>query len=209
MTKKASPASVRRGRTFSKVPRPIASNVARVRTVLNPVNIALGIAGIQSYGIIITELGFTQRFASYQAIYDEYRFVRMKVHFRPVYNEAYFVAASSTGSSANFAGCIDVDDAVTPSSYADLLNHSTVKFGPSFKAYDFDFAPCALLAVDNNTTTPVGSAPKPLQWLDTAQSTVNHYGVKWTLDPAPSGYASTTTIMVVWTEVEVEYRHQT
>jgi len=124
----------------------------------------------------------------------------------PIYNDS-LLSTGSGNSSGAFAACVDWDDAVTPTSYADILNHQNVETGNWLRSYTFDYVPKVLLGA--TTTTVVAGAPVAKPWLDTAQSAILHFGVKWTLDPVLYSLSTNTGLFQVWAEYDLEFRNPT
>jgi len=189
--------------TVNPGPKP---TVARVTIRVAPFTIGFGGTATPSYGTVTAALGNTTKASNYQAIYDEYRITRVRVRFVNLYNDS-LVSTGYANISGAFAACIDWDDAVTPTGYVDILNHQNVKSGNTLRSYTFDFQPKALFGAE--TTSIVPGAPVKSPWLDTAQGTILHYGVKWMLDPLSNTVTGNTDLYTVWSEYDIEFRNPT
>jgi len=185
-----------------------APTIAKLTVRVSPFTIGLGAGGVQSYGTVTSSLNDITKTSSYQAVYDEYRITRVRVKFVPCFNDA-LISTGTTNSSGNFACCIDWDDAVTPSSYADILNHQNVETGNWLRTYSFDYVPKVLVGAE--TTTVVAAAPISKPWLDTSVATVLHFGLKWTIDPVANAIVlpGGAPIFSVWSEYDLEFRMPT
>jgi len=179
--------------------------VAKVTVRVPPFDIDTVTSVTPSFGTVTSALGDTSKYTSYQAVYDEYRIVRVRVRFVNEYNVSS-LPASATSASGRFAACIDWDDAVTPTSYSDILNHQNVETGNWLRSYSFDYVPKALLGA--STGSVVAGAPVFKPWLDTAQPAVLHYGIKWIIDN-DGNTATALPIFSVWAEYDLEFRNPT
>lgn len=198
--------SVKANRTMKGLrPGPMPT-VAKVTVRVPPFDIYTGSIPGPTFGTVTSALGDTSKYTSYQAVYDEYRIVRVRVRFVNQYNNATLSSTVLDTASGRFAACIDWDDAVTPTGYPDILNHQNVETGNWLHAYSFDYVPKALLGA--NTGSVIAGAPVSKPWLDTAQPAILHYGIKWMIDPDTYGVL-VNPIFSVWAEYDLEFRNPT
>jgi len=180
--------------------------VAKVTVRVPPFDINTAASVTPAFGTVTSALADTAKYTAYQAVYDEYRIVRVRVRFVNLYNDSLLNSATDANSSGRFAACIDWDDAVTPTGYIDIVNHQNVETGNWLHAYSFDYVPKALLGA--STGSVVAGAPVFKPWLDTAQPAILHYGIKWMIDP--DVFTGTSfPIFSVWAEYDLEFRNPT
>jgi len=180
--------------------------VAKVTVRVPPFDISTNAVLGQSFGTVTSALGDTSKYTSYQAVYDEYRIVRVRVRFVNMYNNVTVATPTNTNTGGRFTACIDWDDAVTPTGYPDILNHQNVETGNWLHAYSFDYVPKALLGA--STGSVIAGAPVSKPWLDTAQPAILHYGIKWLIDP-DNFTGLSVPIFSVWAEYDLEFRNPT
>jgi hypothetical protein len=129
-----------------------------------------------TFGVITTSLSLLPNFTEFTALYDAYRIVQIRATFYPISNNVL-------PSSSRFYTVIDYDDGTAFTTVGDAEQYDS----------------CQTSSVDNNTAIQRVYNPRIAQavysgaftsfaqslvgtWIDTASSTVQHYGLKWALD---------------------------
>jgi hypothetical protein len=124
----------------------------------------------------IFQLSLATKYADFVNVFDQYRINCAELTFVPRANEAL----SSTGQTASLLGTMylvpDFDDGTNLTSEAQALAYNE----PVIKRLDLPWKVSIVprLALAAYTGTFTGYANLPPQWLDTANATVQHYGVK-------------------------------
>lgn len=115
-------------------------------------------------------------------LFDQYKIDGVKIHFLPRGNTA---EVGTNQGIVKFFSAIDYDDITAPGSINDILQYENVKTTRSTQDHSRYIKPkVAGLAYQ----TAVGNAYMPKRgWIDCANTTVEHYGIKWALQQLPAG----------------------
>lgn len=167
-----------RSRILSRVPRSMSSRVQQwtLSTKIEPSTntyfqgSSIGPA-LASWSFRVQDL---PDFTSYSAIWDEYRMDKITMIISPV------TQASNPASAPGFAPLVvalDFDDAITPTSFSQVLQYGTaVLYGQLTQPVSRSFKP-KYRGLAYNGTTGV-NASNLGGFLDLASGDVEHYGVK-------------------------------
>jgi hypothetical protein len=146
------------------------------------------------------------------AVFDQYMIKNVTVQWIPLTTTNFIVAGTvATVAPTNvynynvLATCIDTDDANTPGSEGVVLDHeSGILHGPFVKPFSRSLVPA--VAVETYQTGGFGGyANRTNQWLDSAATATQHYGVK--VSVAHGTTAPTATVsMAVYYHATVAYR---
>lgn len=146
------------------------------------------------------------------AVFDQYRIENVTVSFHPLTQTGFITAGTvatvvPTGyyNCNVLTTCVDTDDAVVPGSEAIVIDHeSCIVHGPLVRSFQRSYVPA--VAIETYQTGGFGGyGNRTMQWLDSASSAVQHYGLKYWYahgTTAPSG----TVTMAVYVHATVSYR---
>lgn len=151
------------------------------------VGIGAGVAF--NYNAIDFSLQAIPNYAELTALYDEYQIAKVDVEFIPRAAPLSQAISTATTGNANqlFGTCqpfltvIDYDDSSVPTTRNELLQYGTCKVMAPNKYFKRSIVP--KIAVQTyKTSLTTGYAAKAKQWLDCADDTVPHFGLKWCWD---------------------------
>jgi len=111
-----------------------------------------------------------QHFSSYSTIFDEYMIEAVELLVEPQVTEVISIDLGSVVT------VIDLDDASTPSSIADLAAYETCVSSRGTKSHYHRWQPSAAVAAYSGTFTSYANVQG--LWIDCASSGVQHYGFK-------------------------------
>lgn len=131
-------------------------------------------------------------YSQFTNLYDQYRFVAVKAEFIPMNLPVTYLNVSVIVPTCPILyTCIDLDDATIPGTNQIVEEHESVTchgaFTPATTNKYIRWLRPACAPEMYQTGGFGGYASKQLQWLDTASSAVQHYGLKWWV------YAATNT----------------
>ncbi len=125
-------------------------------------------------------------YTDFTNFFDQYRILQVHVTLSP----------GQIGANSVVYSAIDYDDANTPITQSDLLERETCQISNSQILLQRDIVPSTLAQVyQSNVTT--GYATKFRQWIDSANYSVPHYGLKLFSPTLPSGSNANTWLLVV------------
>jgi hypothetical protein len=127
---------------------------------------------------------------SLAAVYDQYRILRCRVDFLPVFTD---IVANATGTSnpGNLHTVIDYDDAVSPANTAAMAKYSTYRTVTGVRRHRVNVKPMSAVGAYSGVVF-TGFDSVYAQWHQTASPSINHYGVKYGIDD--NNFAAATTI---------------
>jgi hypothetical protein len=112
-------------------------------------------------------------FADYQNVFDQYRILKVEAIFRPQANSQ----VTNVQNPGELTIVIDLDDANVPTALTQLQQYATQITKPGYKKIRRCFKPhCALAAYGGGAFTSYANVKD--QWLDVANSGIQHYGLK-------------------------------
>jgi len=143
------------------------------------------------------------QFASYSALFDQYRFDRIRLRF--LFRGTAGVTNQNSSSPNTLLPLmyvvIDFDDANTLADKNAAREYDNCQIVRSGESLELDFVPSfAPATYAGGAFTGYGVVPSPSMWLDIASSGILQYGVKAIIDPLTT--ASTENI--IW-DVEAQY----
>jgi len=145
----------------------------------------IGNAATETDGTLNVTLSALPDASSLAAIFDTYRFVAVKMTFQPSSIEA------NAAFTAPIYTVIDYDDSATTAVSA-LVQYDTLMVVPGDQYFERTFKPRVANAVYSGAFTSFGQLTE--QWIDTASSGVQHYGIKWGIPLSGSAPSWQTTI---------------
>lgn len=155
-------------------------------------------ASAPSYGSYSFTVGAVNNFSSYAAIFDQYMLKLVEVWIVPsISNIAGGVL------SGLYATGIDLDDAVVPTSVAQLIDYDTAVVTSLSAGHYHRFVPGVSPALYSGAFTSFGVNDSTSQWIDCASSAVIFYGLKFA-----STTASLAVPMGLIIKLTVSYRGQ-
>jgi len=120
-----------------------------------------------------------QQVASFQALFDQYRFKEVELWIQVTNNTASIASAGPVWYSV-----IDYDDATAPTGLASLQQYTNVITTPINQGHYVRFRPHVAEALYGGAFTAFGNIPAP--WIDSASPGVQHYGIKIGFNVTPS-----------------------
>ncbi len=137
----------------------------------------------------IFSLNNAQNYTNFTAIFDQYRINMVQITFRPVgattTNIPYDDTSSGTAgrTTPNYAVSIDRDDS-TLSTYSLIRSRQFSTIRGAGKSLTVKFRPNRLVNVFNGSASPDAyMVDNSKKFLDCANSTVPHFGIKMALEP--------------------------
>jgi len=156
-----------------------------------------------TYGAVQHTINQLEQFASFSALFDQYRITKVDVHFRPMFTAATMSVPANSLTPLIYT-CVDYDDANTPTAISQLREYENCKVHDDKKAFRISYVPHCASAMYSGAFTSFGNVTSP--WIDMASPTVQHYGYKWAITPGAVGQA----LLQVWnvtTKLTVQFKN--
>lgn len=109
---------------------------------------------------------------NFTALFDQYMIKRIKWTLIPRTTDTSLTTGAATYNTQTYS-VIDWDDVNVPTSLNDLCQYQNMKATQGSKIHSRSFAPSVRITAEGTT-----NAPKQYQWIDLANTTVPHYGIK-------------------------------
>lgn len=120
--------------------------------------------------------------SEFTSLFDQYRIDKVRVRFMPRANSAE--VGTNQGMVKLFTA-IDYDDISPAASIQDLLQYQNCRFQPTTRMSSRTLKPKHAVEVyQSAVSTGYGMRTG---WLDVANPSVQHYGIKWALQQLPAG----------------------
>jgi hypothetical protein len=171
--------------------------VQLVNTFSNEVGLSSGsIAAVpttNTLGSISVEIGDLPQIASFSALFDQFRIEKLHFRLTPDTN----VRDDSQSSSPNQSVpalyvVIDHDDASAPASIAALQEYDNVEFCTGYQGMSVEFVPSITPAVfASGAFNSYEVRPSDRTWIDIANTTTPHYGIKFGVTALQTSSTST------------------
>lgn len=139
---------------------------------------------------------------TFAALWDRYRFEKVKLHFK-ARNNAIFVANTASPNGAVPTGyvVVDRDDSTALTSTTDALQYENVESFNGTEDFTVEIVPSITPAVfASGAFSGYGTVPSNSMWLDIANTSIPQYGVKGHVGPL----SATTSSSWVW-DITAEY----
>lgn len=139
-------------------------------------------------------------YSSWAAVYDLYRITQVKFFVIPNSN------LTSTGTNpcvTYLTVAVDFDDASVPSTPAEVMNYQNHIIVGSSGSGSLTWKPRVALAAYSGAFTSYAS--KEDQWIDCTSSTVEHYGIKYSIKQATT---TSITNWIAFAELTVQFKNQ-
>jgi hypothetical protein len=124
-------------------------------------------------GIYFGVSGLNQ-LATLQGLFDQYKIIEIEVWIQ--YSPVTTTVTAGQEIASQYATVVDYDDANSPASYNALLEFEDALATTLSAGHYHRFKPHVAMAVYSGAFTSFANIPAP--WIDSASSTVQHYGVK-------------------------------
>jgi hypothetical protein len=188
-----------------RMPRTVTQSgkIIEVRDFRDQAQYALGSLGASIGYSFFAQLSNSSELADYQALYDEYRIIRVKYQFFPVCNMYAANATAAFSGTTYFA--IDLDDVTVPTNAAYLLNYVNMQARSFYEYFEITFKPKIAVAANVGSLTFSGSIPTENAWITTAAPSVQNYGLKIFLNNTGS-IAAANPIYNLLATTTVEFR---
>lgn len=121
------------------------------------------------------------------AVFEQYRIIRVEVWLQP----SFTTVAEAAPENALWCTAVDLDDAATPTSLAQLMNRQGAQVSPLTNSHYHSWCPHVASPVYQGAFTAY-SDPVIQPWIDCGYPAVQHFGLKG----ACSGTSSTTAISI-------------
>lgn len=128
--------------------------------------------------------------STFAALYDQYRIDEIRVTCQPQYNDAYYNGTLTSFYLMNYTA-VDFDDSTALTNLTDIFQYDNVQIHEPYKPWSVTLKP--RIAVPSGT----GFVNIPVEWVDMADITVQHYGLK--------GFFQSTTSIANFYYFIVEY----
>jgi len=147
-------------------------------------SIVIASGATSTLGALSFTLSDLAQVSSFSALFDQYRFERVRLHVKSR-NNAVFVANTASPNAAvpQLLLVIDRDDVTAPSAYTDLLQYDNVVSISGEEDAIVDLIPSITPAVfASGAFSGYASMPSNSMWIDIANTTVPVYGIKFATD---------------------------
>lgn len=119
----------------------------------------------------------------FTSLYDQYMIRAVKLSFVPSGNSYMTSTVSGIATPVGFSrfnSVIDYNDSSVPANENEMLQYQSLKTTPGYKTHTRYFKPKVQQTIADNdvTGTVVNGAPKGNCWLDCANPSVDHLGLK-------------------------------
>lgn len=200
-----------------RMSRPLFNSIKNTqKSYFYKYKISKGTVGIgngqpQNYNAISFNLRDINNYSELTSLYDEYCISKVVVEFIPrgaILSQAINTATTGNtnqlyGTVQPFITVIDYDDATAPTTRNELLQYGTCKVSKPHTYVKRVFTP--KIAIQTyKTAVSSGYMAKGHQWLDCADDTVPHYGLKWAWDQDQN--AVSTTLYDIYCTYYVKFR---
>lgn len=166
------------GIPWVKVPSTRSVEINTIET-LPAFAIAASSITVPSYAGVTFTIAGVPDFASYSAIFDQYRIDMVELLAEPQVTEVTSVG----GDVGEYVTVIDVDDANTPVSYADLCSYTSAIQTRGTQSHYHRWKPTVAVAVYSGAFTSFASTTS--MWLDCGSPNIQHYGFKFASQASP------------------------
>jgi hypothetical protein len=159
-------------------PRPSNGNVHTFTQWLGETTVAQT-ATTPSYSATFNAFSQLDQYATFAALFDQYRITRVDLEFRPAYT-ANSLSLSFGGATPAVCPLIyvvvDYDDATTPASLAAFRQYENCQVH-QYESFTISYVPhAAVCAYASGTFTSYANVTSP--WIDCSSIGVQHYGWK-------------------------------
>jgi hypothetical protein len=150
-------------------------------------------------------------YANMLASFDQYRIREITMEWIP-HNVTSFITSGTVATVAPtgvynhniLVSCVDTDDSSTPATATVVLGHeSAIVHGPFVKSFRRTFKPAIAVSAYQGAFT--GFANFQDQWIDSASSGIQHYGVKYALSHGTTA-PPTTVYFSLYCHALVDFR---
>jgi len=152
-------------------------------------------SGAEVNGAMNFKMSDIQGIASWLAVFDQYQIREI---------EAWITCASGTNISVDnfrWLTVVDYDDSITPT-FNGLLQYSNVTDAGRQEAVYRRFRPHVALGILVNSGSLASAAKKQSMFIDSANQTALHYGLKWSLSAT-----ATTAVLAVRVRFHLQFRN--
>lgn len=172
---------------------------------------AVNIAGTYAFG-----LDAVPNYTEFTSLYDQYMIKGVRLSLVPSGNSYMTSTVSGAVGQYGFARintAIDYDDSAPPASENELLQYMTNKTSPGWKPHSRYFKPKVQFSVANDDAagTVASAAPRGNVWLDCANPSIDHLGLKvWIGAPvnnAATGNVSTSITYSVYATYYLAFKN--
>jgi len=156
-----------------------------------------------SYGAVYFTVASIDQITSFTSLFDQYRIDWIEATFRPAFTANPLGVASSIYIPSLFTA-VDFDDAVTPTSIAQLEDYANCTTS-TYETVVRRWKPHAAIAAYAGAFTSYGNVESP--WIDASSTAVQHYGLKTAITSGATGqtalqsWVATYRIMCSWRNV--------
>lgn len=175
-------AAARRPARSLVVKKLINSNVHKFNRTIFYNGAISGSTVVDTFGAQYFRLVDIPNYTEFTNLFDMYRIDAVKITFMPRGNSA---EVGTNQGLVKFFSVIDYDDITTPTAINDLLQYENLKVTNTAKNHSRTIRPKLAKAMYQ---TAIGTAyGAGTGWVDCANPTVPHYGLKWALQQLPAG----------------------
>jgi hypothetical protein len=178
-------------------------NIYTVVQTMENVGSITQVAVTDSFTAFGIQLGFLTQYASWTALFDQYRIDLLQFIIRPQYNMQALSAPGALKVPLLYT-VIDYDDATVPSTITSLKEYANCSVS-MFETVVATFKPHVEMA-DYNTSVFTSFANMQDRWIDAASAGVPHYGLKLGLEAGISGQTLLQTFDIT-VKVKVSFRN--
>jgi hypothetical protein len=151
-------------------------------TFSNGYLIGPGNSAVDAAFSIVTSFDDLSSRAEYAAVFDKFRIRKVEYHFIPVGDvqpngDDLGAATTVVAKPQLLEACIDLDDNTAPTTIGELLENETYRFTRPSQTMVVKYSPRVAREVFDGVTASFEEPRGPV-WVDCAQQTTPHYGMK-------------------------------
>jgi hypothetical protein len=176
--------------------RPLTARGGNLRTQLNFFGLGFVTnAALETFSSQNFALTSFADYATYTALFDQYRIVHAEMWFIPSAN----IGTSSIPEVGAYCTAVDIDDVAVAGSFQALTSKPDSNISGMFAGHYHSFKPAIAVAAYSGAFTSYASVDTP--WLDSASPSILYYGVK-----TAATVASTAIVVNLRIRVIAEFR---
>jgi hypothetical protein len=174
----------------------IGDQVHRFRQFAPSANIVQTVTTV-NYGAFYFTLAQIDEFSTFNTLFDQYCIEAVEVEI-----SAQSTFANTAGSvSPRLYTVLDYDDAIPLASLGAVRDYESLVISPPNTGIVRTLIPAIPIGAQsaNGSATVVPAVNRQLCWIDSADTNVPHYGLKYAVDSAPTGQTNLQTYSVDFT----------
>lgn len=136
-------------------------------------------------------LGQVPNFTEFTSLFDMWRIVQVDFHMFPAINSGDLNGATTNIVGGLVAIAVDYDDATVPASFNQMLEKQDVQIYSPYEQVHLSFKPRTTAQLTSGGS--LGTAMQG-QWVDCANTSVVHYGIKFSIQDSANNFQIYTVV---------------